>query len=509
MNEDQKRADLGSLLIAVAIAVGLFLWQGRFGFSLWDEGHLWYGAQRVLNGEVPILDFRAYDPGRYYWSAAWMALWKDDGILALRASAVLFLIPGLWAGLSLIPRSKTRGSSLFFILSALILSVWLFPRHKLFDISVCLMLTASLAGMISSPSCRRCFVYGLATGLASFFGRNHGVYGLTGGALAACWLAIISDVRCKWPNIIACLGGGLAVGILPFVLLCVLAPGFFTAFWDSLLFSRNTILPIPAPWPWTVAFGSVAGSVVVRQVLIGLFFIALVFCGVAGLLSLFYFGRKNRKTAPSLVASLFMVIPYAHHAFSRADISHLAQGIFPLLLCCLIGLAWLPGRAKWSGILCLCAISLFVMLPFHPGWQGRNDSAWVERDIGGDLLVTPPHVAEDVDMLEQLVQAYAPEGRSFIAVPYWPGAYALTRRKAPLYDLYPLFKRPQEFQQEEIERIRRSNPGFAVIVDFPLDKMDSRRFSNTNPLIRDYIRAHFERVDGVSKKPAYQVYRAR
>jgi hypothetical protein len=162
------------LALSSLVVLALFLWQGHKGFSLWDEGYLWYGAQRVMLGEVPIRDFMSYDPGRYYWSAALMSLWGDNGIMALRGAVAVFQVIGLFAGLLLIARSTKNQNFVYLLLAAATLALWMFPRHKLFDISLSILLIGVLAFLVRNPTSMRYFFVGMCIGLVAVFGRNHG-----------------------------------------------------------------------------------------------------------------------------------------------------------------------------------------------------------------------------------------------------------------------------------------------------------------------------------------------
>lgn len=501
---------LQMLALAAAAVAAMFVWQGSMGFSLWDEGFLWYGVQRLMLGEVPIRDFMAYDPGRYYWSAALMGLWGDNGIVALRGSVAIFQTMGLSVGLWLIARNVGKQQWPFLLLSAVTLMAWMYPRHKLFDISLAIFLVGALTSLVERPTNRRYFLAGLCVGLVAVFGRNHGLYGAIGSLAAVGWLSL---KRVEGPGPargFALWAAGIASGYAPILLMLLLVPGFAGAFWESIRFLfevKATNLPIPVPWPWLVEFASMPFGAALRNELIGLFFVGMLIFGVLSVVWVVRQRLRGTRVPSAIVAASFMVLPYAHFAYSRADVSHLAQGIFPLLIGSLALLSVQSGRIKWPLLLVLCAASVWVMFVIQPGWQCHINKC-VDVEISHNKLQVDSGTGGDIGLLRQLASEYAPHGQSFIAVPFWPGAYALLERKAPMWEIYPLFARPPAFELAEIKRIRAARPGFALVFDMSLDGRDALRFRNTHPLIYQYILDNFDPLPD-APNPAYQIYKAK
>jgi hypothetical protein len=489
--------------------LALFFWQGNKDINLSDEGSLWYCSQRVMLGEVPIRDFFSYDPGRYYWSASVMSLLGDNGIMALRGSVALFQALGLFIALLLISRARGKQNFLFLILAVLILAVWMFPRHKIFDISLSILLIGALTFLIEKPILKRYFLSGLCIGFVAVFGRNHGLYGACASIGVIAWLSI---KRLEGPGLIKGAShwlAGLVAGYIPILLMVLFVPGFARIFWGSICYLfeiKTTNLSIPIPWPWQVPFDSLPFDNAIRGVLIGLFFIAIVLWGV---LLIFFVVRKrfcDENISAALVATCFLALPYAHYAYSRADVSHLAQGIFPFLVGSLVYLATQPAIIKWPLTLVLCFTSLLVMHVYHPGWQFITNKQWVNIEISGDTLQVPPSTAKDIQLVRNLTEKYAQGERNVLVTPLWPGAYAILKKKSPMWSNYSIFPRSTKFQNEENERIAQANPGFALVIDSQVDGREEFRFRNSHSVIYQFIESNFQKIDARTGNPDYLVY---
>jgi hypothetical protein len=510
LSQRNSKQNIQMLLLAAGTVLMLFLWQGHKGFELWDEGFLWYGAQRVMVGEVPIRDFMAYDPGRYYWSAALMRLLGDNGILALRGAVAIFQAMGLFIGLKLLSFNTDKPKQILLLLGTITLAAWMFPWFKLFDIVPSIALIGALTLLVQQPSCRRYFLLGLIVGLAAVFGRNHGVYGVAGSFGVMAYLAIRRRDGAPLIQGFLAWSAGIVIGYLPVLLLIAAIPGFALACWESIRFLfdiKATNLPLPVPWPWRVPFGQLPPIEAVRGVLLGLFFIAIVAFGILGVAWTICQRLRNKSVSPVLVASSLLALPYAHYAYSRADAVHLAQGIFPFLIGSLALLENQSAKIKWPFATLLCGASLLVMLPVHPGWQCYASQQCINASVGGSKLEIEAGAVNDLAMLNKLAEQYAPGKQSILVTPFWPGAYAALNRKSPMWEIYALFPRGEAFELAEIERIKSAAPGFALIIDISIDGRDDTRFRNTHPLIYQYILAHFEPLGGYTQNPSYQVYK--
>lgn len=485
-------------LFSIAVVWAGLLWQGRMGFQLSDEGSLWYGTQQVMKGDVPIRDFMSYDIGRYYWSAALMSLQGDNGIMALRYAVAVFQVLGLYSGLILVARTSVKPWSFpWFAMATAILVVWMYPRHKLFDASISIGLIALLTFLAERPKPSRYFLTGLGVGLAAVFGRNHGVYGAFGSIVEMIFLLSRSETVVSAPRAVGAWAGGVVVGYSPVLAMVVFCPGFGQAFWEGIRYVfevKTTNLTLPIPWPWLITYRQLSVGDSIRSFFVGLFFIGTLIFGLIGLGRTIWSAWCKEAISPPVLGCLVLALPYAHYAYSRADIGHLALGIFPMLLGLMVWMSELSSKSfKWSAGGALCAASLLVMLPMHPGWQSRVGRQWSPILIGRETLYADQPTERDVAFLKILVTRFAPNPTErFLTVPSWPGAYALMDRPSPTWEIYPLLPRSELFQRTEILRIEKFPPSFVLINDYAQDGREELRFRNSHSILNSYLETHYK-----------------
>ena len=390
----------------------------------------------MLRGEVPIRDFMAYDPGRYYWSSSILSFIGDSGIMSLRASVAIFQAFGIFFGLLVIIKSKKGykpSDFVFLVLYSLILIMWMYPWHKLFDLSISIFLIGLLAFLIRKPTLMRYFGVGIGIGLAAVFGRNHGLYGFISSFGVILWLQI---GRFSFNHLFKSLFWwilGICLGFLPIIVFVIYVPGFAASYWESILFIfeyGKTNLPLPIPWPWSVDYSSLSILSSINYFLVGFYFLSLLLFGFSSLLFVVFSKFKDRYLDPGFVAAAFLALPYAHYAFSRADVAHLAHGIFPLLIGIIICLNYLPMLPRLISSLFVLASSILVMFKYHPGflYLGQEKGAYVDVRISNSNLKVPMHVSDSIDFLRMSDNSLSNNSETMIVTPFWPGAYPLLEK---------------------------------------------------------------------------------
>lgn len=491
------------LLLAVSICTValLFAWQGHTDFNLWDEGFFWYGAQRVLAGEIPIRDFLAYDPARYYWAAALMRLMGGDGVVALRIATTAWQIIALFLALYIVtlPRKTFNLEKLVFVAaSAVVFVMWMYVYYKVYDVATSIALIAAFAYVLQKPSVPRYFGLGVCIGLVATIGRNHGVYGLVG----CLGLVLLNSWGPReWIahglKAAPALAAGVVLGYAPVLLMALLVDGFASAFMDSIYFlfeMKATNLPLPVPWPWRSELLTMPLQFAVHGFLVGFVFIAVLVLPLLSIPWLAWQRFKGRALNPAFAAAALLSLPYAHYVFSRADVPHLSFGIFPLLIAYLVGLQDLRPKLKWPLLAALVAGSVALMFPLQPAGKCLLVHKCVAIQVGADTILVPEKKANEVALLKTLVAEHVSKGGTILVTPSWPGAYALLNKRSPAFDIYTLLNRSTAFQEREIARIAAAKPELVIIVDEPLDGGDAHSFENTNSLIYQYVLSNFFEV---------------
>ncbi len=284
----------------------------------------------------------------------------------------------------------------------------------------------------------------------------------------------------------------MLVGYAPMILAALFVPGFWWGLWATIhvYFEIGaTNLGKAVPWPWLVPH---TGSVVfmTHYILTGVLLIAQPVFGltVAGYM-VWRSATRKIPLDPLIFASALLAIFYTHHAFAAPGLGHLAQAIFPMLICLFALVMTLPRRTMYVSVTAICAVSAFLLLQMHPlyyYWTHQED--FVATRIGDDVFHVNPNIARQAAVLTALADKYAPAGREFVAEPFLPAAYALVDRRAAVWNTYPNVPADADVQEAEIRRMQAERPGFVLISKSPYP------YEANYPLVYAFILRTFVRT---------------
>jgi hypothetical protein len=479
---------------AIATAAAAALWRLRLlDPVVADEGYLWYGSLRLLAGEIPHRDYRSYEPGRYLWCALPMAV-LGGRLPVLRAAVHAFYLLGLAAALGSLRASGLDWATL--VLSALTLVAWAFPQHKLFEPALTMLAFAAFLAFTTSPAPATAAAAGAIVGIALVFGFNLILY--SGAALAlliglALATGTWSSPRLAWLS----LGGSVAA--LPFLVPFAVSPGFRRAFVDRritrILRRRAANLPLPMPWPWRPATAQMRWLPPWRRRAVGALFVLLPALPCLWLLgaALARGSEPARPGSAALVAAALGAFTW-HHAYSRADLPHLAQSIVPVLLLLQLGAARSPAPALCALLLAVASLSLLD--PLQPSTRRRlHPQAFPRRELPAGRITLTREQSGLVDCLASLRAAGAAPDRPVLAVPTLAWLYPMLGLKSPVYDTYGVWPATPREQARMIEELERSGAPIAVVSNGTFDGSEDLRFSRTHPEVFRHLRGHFDAVE--------------
>jgi len=315
------------LVLGMLFGFAFIYMNGLYVFNAADGGYLWYGSWRTYLGEVPVHDFKSYDPGRYYWSACVFRLLGEHSLSALKVSIYVFY----FSALTVFIYQAAKAVSPIRLVCLIILSViWAYPEHKMFDIGISIMSVVSLAWFLCSKVNYKFAIAGIWIGVVSFFGRNHLTYNLLSFGIMTGYLLITNKEVISRSMIIKGLCG-LAIGLMPFILLALFNEGFVSSYLDHKVYNviwrdnANLTLPFPDFMHIFDGFRYQTILTIEQSIIVFLSYIiplVSIVVFITFLVKDWHAVTINMKNALVIAASLLSLF-YFHHYYSRADLSHL------------------------------------------------------------------------------------------------------------------------------------------------------------------------------------------
>jgi len=468
--------------------------------TMTDEGYLWYGVLEVSRGQVPVRDFRSYEPGRYWISLLVLKFGRGLPWIRLAASATL-----AFGTLALVLALRVAGQRWSVsVATVLIVIAWSPHPHKRYEQATFLLMAGAITWLLADPSVSKLVVVGLVAGLVIVIGTNLGLYACSAALLSLLIVARgpeLSLVRDSW-----WLFSGVLVGSSPLWVMFLTVRGFARAVLQRRVIDvvnrRSTNLPLPIPVPWRRTPSQISGELGTLGSLVtrGLFLMIPIAAFAACALALVGPHRWVVEQ-PVAIAAAVVTLPAWHHVVSRADVNHLTHVMaVPIvgLLAAISGDPWV----LFIGFGIAASGTGLVGIPMHARVQRwRDPDGFVKRSVLGHRAFW--FRSREAQLVEAALEARASchPLDHMLAVPMTLWLLPLLEVRSAVFDSFCVFPATEAMEHDMIAEIEQSKPPVAVVGLEELDGRPDLRFDRTHPLVWAHLGCHYEPIELQSPLP--------
>jgi hypothetical protein len=463
-----------------------------------DWVHQLAGANQILHGEHPYIDWRTdFGPLRYYPSAWAQALLGPRSLAELLLVSLAYVVAyGLL--FTLARRAAGHASMALAALAfALVLPPHLFKYYVALAPMLCL---AAMWRYIDRPDWTGLLLLSGTVALSGLFRADFGAYAGVGALAAVALTPVAGATRARQLIRAAVL---LLVWLTPWLLWLIWHGALAEYVVDTLVtmprHASGMALPLPRP----------DLSVPLDAQRNGVFWLYLFFCLLPPIVALLARRSDDAGERRRMLATAALCVAVLGQSMHRANYTHLYQAIVPSFVL----VAWLLGRtlAAWRerryagaalatsllGVGIAACVSAAQTRGFPGEYQRRGLETWrlhARPRIGMLRALAEQHPRDPwIAMLTYVRDCTDPEAR-IVALRRHGAAYYFADRRfgggQPTWS--PGFFNSASDQRRWIETAQRDDVRLVIgDLEVEVDGRSERRFSNFAQLVTDYIRRDF------------------
>lgn len=510
-----KNANPSTIVIGLLGFLYFFSYQ-QYGVNLWDEGVPLSGAQRLLNGERPILDFLAYPPGKYLIFALGLIISKGS---MLGPRLLVSIISGIMAGLVYYITSSITSRS-FALIPVVVFLLAPSPYYYRFLTLSFLILMTAVVIIVRNDSWSAGTISGFLIASTIWLRFEVGVLSLL--LYPLCIVSLISfRIRPSTKRVIPWFK--LCIGFLPIIISGMsliyylrgisVVIGYFRTYFDIAVLGHKG-MRLQIPQVWRTAFWNQSGF--------WLGFESMLIVLLFPFLLLSWISAKHFKGPTKLLLHFLHFIAMISYGLVawRAGYGNFLR-VLPILIIPMVSTLFLHihydqktkhnTRAVYivcvSGFLGFCFLTLDSLFVNSTRYESIGRIRVENQDIRIDSynIKTDFYHAFIIEEMKSIGELYLPRNSFLVCFPLNPiWNFTLNRPNPMRYEwLLPDQIRPSEVESVINELRVRAIPSL-IINDVPLDGKESRRFSIAYPKIMRWIEREYFMLGKIDE---YQIFK--